>query len=193
MKYLTTMCVLHRPQVFCSAPGPEFGVTRASSREKLTKSAIAMTKLALEMELGDQLRYLSNISIPVFLSAALVHALEVRSPDEEVRNISIGRFYQCFHVLSELQEMYASADYAVRFLEMVLDRMKTKIPMLRLTSSAPSRQGSNVRKGLTPLDGASSSKPQARRTDSSVEPLSRTPQCPVSRPNSVTHTLFGSL
>ncbi|KXH59236.1 hypothetical protein CNYM01_06101 [Colletotrichum nymphaeae SA-01] len=171
MKYLTTMCVLHRPQVFCSAPGPEFGVTRASSREKLTEAAVAMTKLAFEMELSDQLRYLSTSSIPAFLSAALVHVLEVRSPDEEVRNISIGRFYQCFHVLSELQEMYASADYAVRFLEMVLDRMNTKIPMLRLNSGSTSRQGSQSCKSSATLVGGPSSKHRAGRTSSSAEPL----------------------
>ncbi|KAJ4176773.1 hypothetical protein FALCPG4_011458 [Fusarium falciforme] len=166
MKYLTTLCVLHRPQVFCSAPGPEFGVTRELSREKLTEAAVAMTKLAFEMEMSDQLRYLSTSSIPAFLSAALIHVLEVRSPDEEVRNISIGRFYQCFHVLNELQEMYSSADYAVRFLEMVLNKIDTKIPMLRLASVSKSSQGPQGRDNSSSLQrDAPTSKNETLLTD----------------------------
>ncbi|KAF7557438.1 hypothetical protein G7Z17_g748 [Cylindrodendrum hubeiense] len=94
MVYLAALGVLHRPSVFCSGPDPDSNSTRKVSRKKVTDAAIAMTKLAFDLEANDQLRYLSTSGVPAFLSATLIHLLEIRSSGEEVRNISIGRFYQ---------------------------------------------------------------------------------------------------
>ncbi|KAH6986501.1 fungal-specific transcription factor domain-containing protein [Ilyonectria sp. MPI-CAGE-AT-0026] len=132
MIYLTTLGVLHRPQVFYSgSDSSDSGISRKVSREKVTEAAIAMTKLAFDLQSTNQLRYLSTSSIPAFLSATLIHLLDIKSPNEEVRNVSIGRFYQCVQALHQLQDMYASADYAVRFLENVLRNTDINIPMLR--------------------------------------------------------------
>lgn len=132
MNYLTTLGILHRPQVFCAAPGPESAGTRRLSRQKVTEAAKSMTKLAFDLEASDQLRYLATSSIPAFLSATLIHLVDIRSQDEDVRSLGIGRFYQCVHVLNQLQDMYSSADYAVRFLVTVLRKIDINIPMLNL-------------------------------------------------------------
>ncbi|KAM0187493.1 hypothetical protein ACHAPI_011128 [Fusarium lateritium] len=164
MNYLTTLGVLHRPQVFCAAPGPENAGTKRLSRQKVTEAAISMTKLALDLEASKQLRYLSTSSIPAFLSATLIHLVDIRSQEEDVRSLGIGRFYQCVHVLNQLQDMYSSADYAVRFLEMVLRKTDVKIPMLNLGRALKSRQDAD--------DGCATSYPTP--TDSRRNPFSIT-------------------
>ncbi|EON98413.1 putative c6 transcription factor protein [Phaeoacremonium minimum UCRPA7] len=134
MIYLTALGALHRPRALMSSSSrpesPDTNNAKKTSLRKVKEAAVAMTKLAFDLQCENQLRYLSTSSVPAFLSATLIHLLDIRDPDEELRNLSIGRFYQCFHALYELQDMYASADYAIRFLETVLVRMGTHIPML---------------------------------------------------------------
>ncbi|KAF5010959.1 hypothetical protein FDECE_2922 [Fusarium decemcellulare] len=133
MIYLATLSILHKPQAFQSrndGPGVD-NARRKASREKVTQAAVATTKLAFHFQASNQLRYLSTSSIPAFLSASLIHLMDIGSADEEVRNISIGRFYQCVQALQELQDMYGSADCAVQFLEAVLTKTKINVPMMR--------------------------------------------------------------
>jgi hypothetical protein len=131
MIYLTALGALHRPQVFnSSSESTAGGIDQQNSRQKITDAAIAMTGIAYDLQTRDQLRYLSTSSIPAFLSATLIHLLDIRSPNEQARNVSIGRFYQCLQALHRLQEMYASADYAVQFLKSVLKKTDVYIPML---------------------------------------------------------------
>ncbi|KAJ4248462.1 hypothetical protein NW762_012799 [Fusarium torreyae] len=139
MIYLTAVGVLHRPAAFCSGAYAESDSTRRESKRKVTQAAIAMNKLAFDLEANNQLLYLSTSSVPAFLSAALIHLLEIRSSDEEVRNMSIGRFYQCIHILHQLRDTYASADHAFQFLEKVLRATDINVPMLQLPSTVMSR------------------------------------------------------
>ncbi|KAJ0416297.1 fungal-specific transcription factor domain-containing protein [Aspergillus carlsbadensis] len=161
MIYLMALGALHRPQVFSTtsilAQSPE---GRDMSREKVTAAAVAVTQLAYDIQLRDHLRYLSTSSIPAFTSAALIHLLDIRSTREETRNISIGRFCQCMQMLSQLQEMYASADYAVYFLETVIQQTKVQFPMfwgLRGLgrSSQPRRPSDRVRDITYPTPSSS--------------------------------------
>ncbi|KAF9891543.1 hypothetical protein FE257_004010 [Aspergillus nanangensis] len=141
MIYLTTLGVLHKPQTFRRASDIAAGGTTDNiSRQKVTEAAIEMTQLAYDMQLHNQLRYLSTSSIPAFVSAALIHLFEIRSTQEDVRNISIGRFFQCMQVLRQLQDMYASADYAVYFLESVIQNTGIQVPMLSFTHSHNSQR-----------------------------------------------------
>ncbi|KAJ5559745.1 fungal-specific transcription factor domain-containing protein [Penicillium frequentans] len=140
MIYLTALGILHRPQVVRGSSNADAGGNiRKMSRQKVTDAAIQITQLAYDMQLQNQLRYLSTSSIPAFISAALIHLFEIRSTQEDVRNLSIGRFFQCVHVLHQLQEMYASADYAVYFLESVIQKTGIQVPMLSLTYLPNSR------------------------------------------------------
>jgi len=131
MLYLTTVAALHRPHVFRSEPGAVDGPnTQRASRKKVTEAAIAMTRLAFDLQSSNQLRHLPSSSISAFLSAALIHLLDSRSHDEGIRNVSIGRFYQCVQVLQHLQDMYSSADYTLNFLGSVLKRTDVNVPGL---------------------------------------------------------------
>lgn len=82
------------------------------------------------MQMDSQLQYLSTSSVPAFLSAALSHLGDMRSHEEEIRNISVGRFYQCIHVLHQLKSVYSSADFAIHFLEAVLRKSDIAVPSL---------------------------------------------------------------
>ncbi|KAL4809779.1 fungal-specific transcription factor domain-containing protein [Aspergillus unguis] len=143
MIYLTALGALHRPQVFYSDadetgdPTSSAGVSKVS-RERVTQAAIAMTKLACDLQSSNQLRFLSTSSVPAFLSATLIHLLDMRSADDEVRTISIGRFYQCVQALQELQDIYASADFAIQFLETVLKSTDINVPTLKFGVPQPS-------------------------------------------------------
>lgn len=142
MLHLATVTVLHRPHVFQAEAGAEENVrSRRASKNKVTQAAIAITKLAYDLRSRNQLRYLPTSSIPVFLSATLIHLLETRSSDEMTRNMSIGRFYQCLQALQHMQDMYASADYTVSFLNAFLRKTAIEIP--GLTLGRPSDSGSN--------------------------------------------------
>lgn len=145
MIYLTALGILHRPQIFRgSSTAGTHDSTRHSSRQKVTDAAIEVTQLAYEMQLHDQLRYLSTTSIPVLVSAALIHLFEIRSTHEDVRNISIGPFFQCMQALRQLQEIYASADYAVYFLESVIQKTGIQVPMLGLSPTRARRKLSTM-------------------------------------------------
>lgn len=131
MFYLSTVAILHRPHIFRSESAAGEGkISPRVSKEKVTKAAVAATELAYDLQRSNLVRYLPPGGIPTFLSAALIHLFDIRSQDENVRNVSIGRFYQCVQALQQLQDMYASADYAVKFLGNIQKRTAVNIPGL---------------------------------------------------------------
>ncbi|KXJ87867.1 fungal-specific transcription factor domain-domain-containing protein [Microdochium bolleyi] len=130
MTYLTALGALHRPQVFYSGSDGMGPARKADSRRKLTEAAVAITKLAFDLQSNDQMCYAPTSSVPAFLSAALIHLLNTRSSDEETRNISIGRFCQCLDALHQLQNMYAAADQAVQIINNVLENAGFMLPLL---------------------------------------------------------------
>jgi hypothetical protein len=129
--YLTALGALHRPQVFYSGEDSITNPTRkVDSRRKLTEAAVITTKLAFDLKSNDQLRYAPTSSISAFLSAALIHLLNTRSSDEEIQDISIGRFCQCLDTLHQLQNMYAAADQAVQIINNMLEAAGFMLPLL---------------------------------------------------------------
>lgn len=133
--YLTAVGALHRPQVFCSAPAPA-APGRRESRQKLRQAAGALNKLAFDLRSAGLMGYLFTSSVPAFLSAAIVHLLDVQSADEQTGSLSLGRFYHCVQVLQDLRAIYVSADAAVAFLETVLRMVDVNVPMLANKSAA---------------------------------------------------------
>lgn len=135
MVYLTAIGALHRPRALMSPPpwmnASEANSARKGSLAKVKEAAITITRIAFDLQSENHLRYLWTSSIPAFLSATLIHLLDIHDPEEQVRNMSLGRFYQCYHALCELQDMYTSAEYALRFLEKFLIKSGTHIPMLQ--------------------------------------------------------------
>lgn len=177
MNYLAAVHILHNPQVFYSEPetindnnnnpaasGDVGNSHKASSRHKVISAAVGLTKLAFDLQINNQLQYLSTSSVPAFISATLTHLMHIRSHDEELRNISVGRFYQCMHVLQTLQDMYSSADYAVHFLEAVLKNVDINVPSLISgeRSSRPDWKKPQLLVCRNPSDDSDSTPPLAR-------------------------------
>jgi hypothetical protein len=131
MNYLFAVSILHNPQVFHPDPeGSDSSSQRKWSRGKVADAAVGLTKLAFDLQKTAQLQHLSTSSVPAFLSATLTHLVHMRAQEEELRNISVGRFYQCMHVLQQLQSIYNAADYAVHFLEAILKNINITVPSL---------------------------------------------------------------
>lgn len=128
--YLNTTGVLHRPRAFSSATSPINTSDQRKSISKVKEAAIATTKLAFELQSENYFRYLTTSSVPAFLSASLIHLLDVYSPDEETRSASIGRFCQSAQALHQLQEMHMAAESAMRFLERRIKSLGIRHPLL---------------------------------------------------------------
>ncbi|CAG9942709.1 unnamed protein product [Clonostachys rosea f. rosea IK726] len=116
--YLITTGTFYRPQLYC---GTSDRSSSCLNKEPPKDHTVAdLTKLGFDLQRNNQIRYLSTIAVPAFFSVTVVHMLDTRSNDEETRNLSLGRLYQCVHVLQQLQEMYSSADYAIHFINSIL-------------------------------------------------------------------------
>ncbi|VUC30732.1 unnamed protein product [Clonostachys rosea] len=118
MIYLITVGTFHRPQLYCGTSDPNGSCFNRESPKDHT--VVDLTKLGFDLQRNNHIRYLSTIAVPAFFSVTVVHLLDTRSNDEETRNLSLGRLYQCVHVLQQLQEMYSSADYAIHFINSIL-------------------------------------------------------------------------
>ncbi|CAH0047489.1 unnamed protein product [Clonostachys solani] len=118
--YLITLGTFHRPQLYCGTSDRGSSCLNGELEPSKDHTVADLTKLGFDLQRNNQIRYLSTIAVPAFFSVTVVHLLDTRSNDEETRNLSLGRLYQCVHVLQQLQEMYSSADYAIHFINSIL-------------------------------------------------------------------------
>lgn len=118
MIYLTTSSALHRPQVLPAMPSPAVeAALQEVSRSKVRYAAIEITNTAQRLHQLDLTRYLPTAGVTVLLPAVIIHLLDVKSNDANVRMASLQQFYRCMRILQRLREIYASADFATSFLE----------------------------------------------------------------------------
>ncbi|KAL4802879.1 fungal-specific transcription factor domain-containing protein [Aspergillus unguis] len=118
MVYLTTSSALHRPQVLPAIPFPSMDTELQDiSRNKVRFAAIEITNIAQDLHSLDLTRYFPTTGVTVLLPAVIIHLLDIKSSDPNVRMTSLQRFYQCMRILQRLREIYASADFATSFLE----------------------------------------------------------------------------
>ncbi|KAL4927916.1 putative C6 transcription factor (Ctf1B) [Aspergillus undulatus] len=118
MVYLTTSSALHRPQVLPAVPFPSMDTELQDiSRNKVRFAAIEITNIAQDLHRLDLTRYFPTTGVTVLLPAVIIHLLDIKSSDPNVRMTSLQRFYQCMRILQRLREIYASADFATSFLE----------------------------------------------------------------------------
>lgn len=94
MIYFTSITVLHRPRAFQSGTDPSDSSATWLSRDRVTNAAVRITEMIYDLSTHDSLRFASTSSITAILSATLMHLVNLRSAQEDVRSISIGRFYQ---------------------------------------------------------------------------------------------------
>ncbi|KAF7593865.1 hypothetical protein BBP40_010676 [Aspergillus hancockii] len=118
MVYLTTSSALHRPQVLPAMPFPSTDAELQDiSRNKVRFAAVEITNIAQDLHTLDLTRYFPTTGVTVLLPAVIIHLLDIKSSDPNVRMVSLQRFYQCMRILQRLREIYASADFATSFLE----------------------------------------------------------------------------
>ncbi|THC91329.1 hypothetical protein EYZ11_009215 [Aspergillus tanneri] len=118
MVYLTTSSALHRPQVLPAIPFPSTDAElQEISRNKVRFAAVEITNIAQDLHSLDLTRYFPTTGVTVLLPAVIIHLLDIKSSDPNIRMTSLQRFYQCMRILQRLREIYASADFATSFLE----------------------------------------------------------------------------
>jgi hypothetical protein len=146
--YLTAVSALHRPQILPSAPDVVIApALRELSKKKVRVAADEITEMYKELYALDMIRYLPNTGVTCLLPAIIIHLLDVKSTDDNVRQASIRKFQFCMQALQRLREMYASADFAFSFLDVAVRKQNAQIS--GVGTPAP------IVEKLTPLPAAS--------------------------------------
>ncbi|PGH18721.1 hypothetical protein AJ80_04374 [Polytolypa hystricis UAMH7299] len=139
MIFLTTSSALHRPQVLPASPFPTVEAELQNiSRTKVRQAAVEITSIAQELHTLDLIRCLPTAGVTVLLPAVIIHLLDIKSNDPNVRTASLHRFYQCMQILQRLREIYASADFATSFLEAAI--RKAGLQLSTQVSQEPQQQ-----------------------------------------------------
>ncbi|PYH99537.1 hypothetical protein BO71DRAFT_192911 [Aspergillus ellipticus CBS 707.79] len=143
MVYLTTSSALHRPQVLPAIPLPSMDAElQEISRNKVRFAAIEITNIAQDLHSLDLTRYFPTTGVTVLLPAVIIHLLDIKSSDPNIRITSLQRFYQCMRILQRLREIYASADFATSFLEAAI--RKAGIQLTVSPQDVQTRAGSTL-------------------------------------------------
>ncbi|KAL6239405.1 hypothetical protein BDW75DRAFT_198898 [Aspergillus navahoensis] len=152
MVYLTTSSALHRPQVLPAVPFPSMDTElQDMSRNKVRFAAIEITNIAQDLHSLDLTRYFPTTGVTVLLPAVIIHLLDIKSSDQNVRMTSLQRFYQCMRILQRLREIYASADFATSFLEAAIRKagIQLTVPPQELQKRS-NNSGASRTTALTP-------------------------------------------
>jgi len=169
MLYYTAINILHRPQFLTPSsrvepfdPRPSSsgslltstGIPNPSlcepSLEKTRAAAQTVTQIAMELSSLNLIRYLPTVGITAVVHAAIMHLIDVRSPDEVIRRNSMNALTQCLGILEQLRDIYIAADYASFLLFQGIHKAGIDIPNLPTTLSASSPAAT----GMTPLFSA---------------------------------------
>lgn len=131
MVFFTTLSALHRPQVLPSEPNSSITETASElledSRLKVRRAATAITSMAQSLDSHDLVRYLPTTGVTVLLPAIIIHLLDIKSSDDEMRRSSLKGFCQCMAVIGKLRDIYAAADYSTAFLEAAIRKAGIQI------------------------------------------------------------------
>lgn len=128
MVYLATSSALHRPQVLPATPFPTVEAElQALSRSKVRHAAVGITDIAQNLHTRNLTRFLPTTGVTVLLPAVIIHLLDIKSNDVNIRAASLHRFYQCMQILQRLREIYASADFATSFLEAAIRKAGVQV------------------------------------------------------------------
>jgi hypothetical protein len=128
MAYFATLSALHRPQVLPSATTSRpdgIQELRDTSRRKVREASREITRISQDLHARDLERYLPTTGVTVLLPAIIIHLLDIKSCHDEARQAAIDGFCRCMVVLEKLRDSYASADFAILFLEAVIRKADT--------------------------------------------------------------------
>ncbi|KAK3615247.1 hypothetical protein LTR56_026712 [Elasticomyces elasticus] len=117
-------CTLHQPPAPPNmATDPMAKSIHRVSCPNVTTAPSDIARLPQELDDRKMSGFLPPVGVTVLVPAMVVHLLEIRSGDENVRKSGWSRFDQCRKVLQRLQESYASADVALALLQLASARV----------------------------------------------------------------------
>ena len=142
MTYFATLSALHRPQVISSASiikSNRNGMLQDTSQRKVREASREITYISQDLHARDLDRYLPMTAVTVLLPAIIIHLLDAVSCRGEDRQAYMDGFYYGMLVLEKLRSIYASAEFAARFVEGVI--RKADIDVMRRESRENPQQG----------------------------------------------------
>ncbi|KAH8809377.1 fungal-specific transcription factor domain-containing protein [Xylogone sp. PMI_703] len=128
MIYLTTLSAVYLPEVLPLCPWSTSTTTLLHpkptssidpAQHVIYRSASEITCIAQDLQTLDLVRFLPTTVVTALLPAMMIHLLEIRSKTSQTTSImpSFHLFGGCMGVMQKLHEMYASADFAIEFIE----------------------------------------------------------------------------
>ncbi|OAL34943.1 hypothetical protein AYO20_05658 [Fonsecaea nubica] len=125
--YLTSINILHRPQILSSAANlgldPEI---RDLSRRKTHEAANELTILYTNLYAHGLVRFLPNTAITCLLHAAIIHVLDQAVGDKDIQQSARRKFGLCTQTLDQLGETYSSAAFAFSFLTAAANKVSSR-------------------------------------------------------------------
>lgn len=163
MLYYTAVNILHRPQFLSSSsrvepfqPRPSSSNSLLSSTaipssslcepslEKTRAAAQMVTQTAMELSSLNLIRFLPTVGVTAMMHAAVMHLVDVCSPDENIRRTSLNGLTQCMGVLEQLRDLYIAADYASFLLYQGINKAGIEIPVIPMPASSDASPATNM-------------------------------------------------
>ncbi|KAF2667475.1 hypothetical protein BT63DRAFT_374859 [Microthyrium microscopicum] len=147
--FFTTLSALHRPQVLPSSPTANPTTPAAvelleCSRQNVRRAATSITSIAQALDGAGLVKYLPTTGVTVLLPAIIIHLLDIKSPDDDIRRASLRGFCQCMGVMGKLRDMYAAADYSTAFLEAAIRKAGIQVSTLTAEAGASPSAAENM-------------------------------------------------
>ncbi|RFU34800.1 hypothetical protein B7463_g1529, partial [Scytalidium lignicola] len=128
MIYLTTLSAVYRPEVLPICPWSASTTTLLHPKatdlvdlgqHAIHRSANEIACIAQDLQSLDLVRFLPTTVVTALLPAMMIHLLEIRSKSSQTTSLmpSFHLFGGCMRIMQKLHEMYASADFAIEFIE----------------------------------------------------------------------------
>lgn len=171
MLYYTAINILHRPQFLSSGSRVEAFQPRPSSSSSLLSSAAIpspslcepslektraaaqmVTHTAMELSSLNLIRYLPTVGVTAMVHAAIMHLVDVRSPDENIRRSSLNGLAQCMGVLEQLRDIYIAADYASFLLYQGISKAGIEMPAIPVPTSSDSPAATGMTPSFSAMD-----------------------------------------
>jgi hypothetical protein len=132
MVYFTAVSALHRPRVLPPPAAMKPGQSRElqhMSRRKLREASRGTARISRDLYTYDLEKYLPTTGVTALLPALIIHLLDMKSHNDNARQVAMVDFCRCMLVLESLRGIYALADFASQFLEAVIRKFDIDMSM----------------------------------------------------------------
>ncbi|KAL5604172.1 hypothetical protein BROUX41_002153 [Berkeleyomyces rouxiae] len=146
MIYYTTQSALHRPQFLGMQPAPShlennIQHTQEMARIRVRDAATQITRMATDLHELELDRYLPTTGVTIVLPAMIIHMLEMKHQNPQVRDRALRGFKQCMDVMQTLRTCYAAAEYATGFLDAFLHKASIDINIESRSNNTARKNG----------------------------------------------------